>query len=345
MLKQAIHKLVEGSDLTESEMAGAMEQIMANQASAGQMGAFLAAYRLKGETVDEIVGAARVLRRRATRVPAAGGNLIDTCGTGGDGRQTFNISTATALVLAGAGLRVAKHGNRAVSSRCGSADVLRALGVEVDLPAEAVTACIEEVGIGFLYAPTMHAAMHHVAPVRRDLGFRTIFNVLGPLTNPAEVDCQIVGVCRPELTSLVAQALARLGTARAMVVHGSEGMDEVSISGPTRVAELGEGVVNEFELLPEDAGLPRAPAASLAGGDAETNAELITRMLAGARGPTRDVVLLNAAVGLYLARAAGNLRDGVVLAAAAVDSGQARERLAQLVRRTRELKTQAERQS
>jgi anthranilate phosphoribosyltransferase len=327
MLRQAIQKLVEGADLTEVEMAGAIESMMGEAVPASQVGAFLTAYRFKAETVDEMVGAARVLRGKAATLPYRGGNLIDTCGTGGDGRCTFNISTAAALVVAGAGQRVAKHGNRAISSRCGSADVLEALGVRVDLPSEAVAGCIEEVGIGFLYAPAVHSAMRRVAPIRRDLGFRTIFNLLGPLTNPAGVECQVVGVCRPELTGLMARALGRLGARRAMVVHGADGLDEVSISGPTLVAELSEGRVEEYELIPEEAGLARAPADLLAGGDAQANADLIRLILAGARGPHRDVVLLNAAVALYVAGACDTLPKGVRLAAHSIDSGLAGQKL------------------
>ncbi len=334
MLKPLIGKLVEGDHLTESEMMGAMETIMEGTANHAQVGAFLTAFRLKGETVDEIVGAARVIREHAEPFGARSVSLVDTCGTGGDSAHTFNISTAAAFVLAGAGMRVAKHGNGAVSSRCGSADVLRALGVDIDVPTETVRECVDDIGIGFLFAPKMHSAMRHVAQVRRDLGIRTVFNLLGPLTNPAGVDCQVVGVPRKELLGLLASAFARLGTRRALVVHGSDGLDEITITGPTHVAEVRDGAVREYDIRPEDGGLRAAPAHTLEGGDAQTNAEMIRRILQGETGPRRDVVLLNAGAALAVAGEAADLRDGVSQAARSIDSGQARAKLRALVELT-----------
>jgi anthranilate phosphoribosyltransferase len=343
MLRYLIQKLVEEEDLSEREMTGAMEVIMTGEASEAQVGAFLTAFRLKGETVDEIVGAARVIRRHAAPVGAprskpaaesAPASLVDTCGTGGDAGHTFNISTAAAFVLAGAGVRVAKHGNRAVSSRCGSADVLQSLGVNLDVEVDTIGDCIDEIGIGFLYAPHLHSAMRHVAPIRREIGIRTVFNLLGPLTNPADVDCQVVGVCRRELTGILASALARLGSRRAMVVHGSDGLDEITTTGPTHVAELQDGSIREYDIRPEDAGLPSAHAHSLRGGDAAVNAEIVRLVLDGARGPQRDIVILNAAGALTVAGEAQDLKEGVEVAAASIDSGRARAKLAELIEKT-----------
>lgn len=334
MLKALIGRLVDGADLGETEMMEAMDHIMCGRASDGQMGAFLTAFRLKGETADEIVGAARVMRRHAAPLHPHVPDLIDTCGTGGDASRSFNISTASAFVLAGAGLRVAKHGNRAVSSSCGSADVLQALGIRIDVDIETTRACIEEIGVGFLYAPLIHTAMRHVAPVRRDIGIRTVFNLLGPLTNPAGVTRQVVGVCRPKLTRLLADALLRLETTRAMVVHGCDGLDEITITGPTLVAEVREGRVTEYTIAPEDAGIARAPLDSIRGGDARTNAAIIRRILAGEPGAPRDVVVLNAAAALWVSGAANDLREGARLAADSIDSGRARRSLHLLGRMT-----------
>ncbi|MHB8767116.1 MAG: anthranilate phosphoribosyltransferase, partial [Deferrisomatales bacterium] len=292
MLKDVIHQLVDGHHLTEAEMIGAMEAIMGGEATHAQIAAFLTALRIKGETVDEITGAARVMREHATPirvdrqpVPVVSldrdeinlefETIVDTCGTGGDGTNTFNISTTTAFVLAGAGLRVAKHGNRSVSSQCGSADVLEALGVTLDVTPAVVEECIREVGIGFLYAPLLHSAMRHVAPVRREMGIRTIFNVLGPLTNPAGATRQVLGVYKRELTGVLARVLLRLGSERAFVVHGSDALDEITITGPTHVAELREGRVEEYDMRPEDFGLATAPPESIRGGDARRNAEIV----------------------------------------------------------------------
>lgn len=351
MLKEMIHRLVEGHDLSEGQMIDAMEAIMAGEATHAQVAAFLTALRVKGETVEEIAGAARVMRERATPIRVGRRadpvvsidrdeinveyeTIIDTCGTGGDATNTFNISTTTAFVIAGAGLRVAKHGNRAVSSRCGSADVLEALGVNLDVTPEVVQECIETIGIGFLYAPLLHSAMRHVAPVRREIGIRTIFNVLGPLTNPAGAGLQVLGVYRDELTGPLAAVLGRLGSRRAMVVHGSDGIDEITISGPTHVAELRDGKVREYDIRPEDFGIAPAPLEAIRGGDAAENAEIVRGVLQGERGPRRDVVLLNAAAALAVAGAARDMAEGVRRAGEAIDAGRARRCLERLVELT-----------
>ncbi len=351
MLKELIRKVVEGHDLTQGEMIDAMESIMGGEATPAQMAAFLTALRLKGETVDEITGAARVMREHATPIrveprpaPVVAidrdeinvdyETILDTCGTGGDDTNTFNISTTTAFVVAAAGVRVAKHGNRAVSSRCGSADVLEALGVNLDVTPERVEACIREIGIGFLYAPLLHSAMRHVAPVRREIGIRTIFNVLGPLTNPAGASRQVLGVYRRDLTGKLARVLQRLGSERAFVVHGHDGLDEITITGPTYVAELRNGAVEEYEIHPGEFGLPTAPPESIHGGNAEENARIVRAVLEGERGPRRDVVLLNAAAALLVAGATKDMMWGLRMAEEAIDSGRALEKLERLVEMT-----------
>ncbi|MEW6487846.1 MAG: anthranilate phosphoribosyltransferase [Thermodesulfobacteriota bacterium] len=351
MLKGLIQKLVERQDLTEGEMIDAMEAIMGGEATHAQMAAFLTALRLKGETVEEITGAARVMREHATPIPLRRKSqavvsidrdeinvdletIVDTCGTGGDATHTFNISTTTAFVLAGAGVVVAKHGNRAVSSRCGSADVLEALGVNLDVTPERVAQCIESIGIGFLYAPLLHSAMKHVAPVRREIGIRTVFNILGPLTNPAGASRQVLGVYRRELTGVLAAVLGRLGSRRAMVVHGADGLDEITITAATYVADLEDGVVTQYEVVPEDFGLERAPMEAIRGGDARENAAIVRAVLAGEAGPRRDVVLLNAGAALAVGGAVPDLAEGVRRAARAIDAGKAREKLEKLVELT-----------
>lgn len=331
-----VRRVVDGGDLGEHDMARAVEALMSGDVSAAQAACFLTALRMKGETVGEIVGAARTMRRRATAVPDRDPfTLVDTCGTGGDGAETFNISTTAAFVVAGAGVRVAKHGNRAVSSNCGSADVLEALGVRLDISAEAVGGCVDDVGIGFLFAPALHSAMRHLAPVRRDLGIRTIFNLLGPLTNPAGAERQLIGVYRADMAPVLADALGRLGSRRAMVVHGCDGLDEVTITGPTHVAEWDGESVREYTIEPEQVGLLSARPGSLGGGDAPQNARILRAVLDGEAGPRRDVVLLNAAAALVVAGAADDLGAGVVLAAGSIDSGAAREKLRALVEATR----------
>ncbi|HVO84983.1 MAG TPA: anthranilate phosphoribosyltransferase [Syntrophobacteria bacterium] len=348
MIKEAIAKAIRREDLTQAEMEQAMEEIMTGQATAAQIGAFLTALRMKGETVDEIAGAARVMRAKATRIDVSNHLLnidrdeinvedetvLDTCGTGGDGTNTFNISTATALVAAGAGVRVAKHGNRAVSSVCGSADVLECLGVRLDIPPNAVASCIRELGIGFLYAPLFHGAMKHAAAPRRELGIRTIFNLLGPLTNPAGATVQVLGVYDQGLTDKMARVLGKLGSREAFVVCGEGTFDEISICGPTRVSHLKDGVVKSFEVVPEDFGFTRAPADAIRGGDARENAHIIRQLLDGERGPRRDIVLMNAAAAFMVAGLDGNLKAGIERAAGSIDTGRAREKLDALIQYT-----------
>lgn len=336
-ISAAIDALVnERRDLTQKEAAGAMEDVLTGRAGAAQLAAFLVALRLKGETVDEIVGMVRVMRRHAIKVPLRG-PLVDTCGTGGDAMGTFNVSTAAAFVAAGAGARVAKHGNRAMSSRCGSADVLEALGAKIDLTPEQVARCVREVGIGFMFAQAFHPAMKHAAPTRKALGVRTVFNILGPLTNPAGAPSQVLGVARPDIAPLIAQVLRRLRTRHALVVHGHGGLDEFSLSGPTDVHEVTDGSIRRYSITPRNVGLKRAPLNAVLGGSAELNAEIITSVLGGERGPHRDIVVLNAAGALVAAGRASDIRDGVRLAEASIDSGAARARLDGFVELTRSL--------
>jgi anthranilate phosphoribosyltransferase len=330
MIREAIAALVDGRSLMEAEAAAVMEEIMSGEATPAQFGAFVTALRLKGETVDEIAGMARVMREKARRVHVEG-VLLDTCGTGGDARGTFNVSTAAAFVAAGAGARVAKHGNRAMTSRCGSADVLEALGARIDLSPEQVKACLEETGVGFMFAPGFHPAMKFAAGPRREIGVRTVFNILGPLTNPAGAACQVLGVADPSLAETMALVLARLGSRRALVVHGRDGLDEMSISGPTLVCELAGGRVRQYEVTPQEVGLALSDATSVAGGTPEENAAALREVLAGRPGPRRDIVLINTAAGLVALERAAALAEGVALAARAIDSGAARERLERFV--------------
>jgi anthranilate phosphoribosyltransferase len=335
-MKAVLQKLVEQVDLSPEEVEEAFETIFRGEATAAQMGAFLVGLRMKGETPVEIAAAATVMRRRATPVRTPPGRVVlDTCGTGGDGAGTFNISTAAALVVAGAGVTVAKHGNRSVSSRSGSADLLTACGVHVDAPVEVVERCLDEVHLGFLYAPALHGAMRHVAPVRREVGVRSIFNLLGPLANPARAPRQLLGVYASALVPVVAETLARLGTERALVVHGLEGLDEISPSGPTRAAWVEAGRVREVVLHPQDGGLNPVPGGALQGGSPEDNARLLATVLEGRAGPLRDAVLLNAGAALWVADAVQTLAEGVLRAAESIDSGSARTRLERLVALTR----------
>jgi anthranilate phosphoribosyltransferase len=333
VIQQAVAKLVEKHDLSRAEMSEVMSEIADGTATSAQVGAFLAALRLKGETVDEITGAAEVMRARADRVHVEKEVFVDTCGTGGDGRHTFNISTTAAFVVAGAGVTVAKHGNRAVSSRAGSADVLAALGVNVDAPKELVERSIAEVGIGFLFAPRLHPAFKAVAPIRRELGVRTIFNLLGPLANPAGARHQIMGVYEPRWVPVIGGVLAALGAAHAFVVHG-EGLDEITVTGMTHVCEVKRGEVDRFAMVPEDMGLPRHAEKEIAGGDAERNAQILRDVLSGQKGAPRDAALANAAAGLVCAGAARDLREGVRLAAESIDRGAGAEKLSRLVAMT-----------
>jgi len=331
-LREHIRQAVEGVHLSREQSAQAMDAMLEGAAPVAQMAALLVALRMKGETPDEIAGAAQALRSRAARVEVSTDRLIDTCGTGGDSSHTFNISTAAAFVAAGGGARVAKHGNRAVSSKCGSADVLTALGVEVELSPAAVAACIDECGIGFLFAPRHHAAMRHVAPVRKELGLRTLFNLLGPLANPAGARRQLLGVYAAQLVPVLARTLAELGCDRAFVVHGHGGLDEISTSGPTVVCEVRGGAVRQFELMPEDVGVARAPLAGLRGGDAQENAASLRGVLRGEPGPRRAAVVLNAGAALAAAGVCETIPEGARLAERSIDSGAALDRLERLIR-------------
>ncbi|HHT05502.1 MAG TPA: anthranilate phosphoribosyltransferase [Hydrogenispora sp.] len=331
MIKESLAKLVRGEHLTESEMIATTNAIMEGRTSAAQIGSFLTALRLKGETVAEITGAARVMREKAVRINFKAPTVIDTCGTGGDGAQTFNISTTVAFIIAAADIPVAKHGNRAISSRCGSADVLEALGVKVDLPPEQVEVCLQETGIGFLFAPVFHQAMKHAAGPRKELGFRTVFNLLGPLTNPAAANCQLVGVFDPALTEVVAQVLQRLGVERAVVVHGGGGLDELSLDGVNKASILRNGQVETIRFQATDLGLSAAPKTALAGGGPQENARITQAILQGTeKGPRLDVVLLNAAAALLAADVVSDLKAGIAFARELVQRGKAYAKLEQL---------------
>ena len=332
MLTGLIEKVLRHEDLTEEDASGAMHAVMDGQAEPTRLAALLAVLVMKGERPAEIVGFARAMRAHAVPLSRPPGEVFDTCGTGGDRSGSFNISSAAALVAAGCGLRVAKHGNRSVASRCGSADVFEKLGVRITAPPAVVEQTLHEAGIAFFFAPTFHPAMKHAAPVRRDLGIRTAFNLLGPLTNPARATRQIVGVPRSELTELLARSLQLLGAERAWVVHGADGLDEISTTGYTKISECRAGAVRTFYLHPSDVGLPKAAAADLQGGDAADNAAIIDRVLAGSPGPARDVVILNAGAALFVAGRVASLRDGIARAAACIDSGAARATLSALIR-------------
>lgn len=329
MIKEAIAKLIKGVDLTEAEMTGVMNEVMTGGASPAQIGSFLTALRMKGEVVDEITGAAKVMREKATKVDAPEG-VVDTCGTGGDGSMTFNISTAAAFVAAGSGLTVAKHGNRSVSSRSGSADVLRALGVNIEAEVSCVEECIRTARIGFLFAPMLHGAMKYAAPVRREIGIRSIFNILGPLTNPAGAKRQVIGVYDPALTDLLAKVLHNLGSERAFIVRGEDGLDEITLASETRVTELKEGSIRTYHIRPEDFGFERCSPDDLKGGDPDENAEIIFGVLEGKKGPARDIVILNAAAAITAGGLASKIEEGIALAHGSIDSGQAMERLESL---------------
>ena len=332
MIREALSKVLDGEHLTRAEATAVMEEIMSGNATDAQIGAFLIALKLKGETVEEIAGSAQVMREKATRVPTRHEVVVDTCGTGGDGSGTFNISTTAAFVVAAAGLCVAKHGNRSVSSRCGSADVLKALGVNIETPPERVSVCLDEVGIGFLFAPMLHGAMKYAIGPRREIGVRTIFNVLGPLTNPAGARRQVIGVYDGELTETLAGVLRDLGSEHVFVVHGSDGLDEITSTGPTRVSELRDGEMDTYEIEPGDLGLASARPEDLAGGTPEENVRITLDILNGIRGPRRDVVLMNAAAGIVAGGGAQSLRDGVRVAEDAIDSGGALEKFEGLKR-------------
>jgi anthranilate phosphoribosyltransferase len=348
IITESVRRLVERRDLSRIEAAAAMDAIMSGAATNAQIAAFLTALRMKGETVEELIGFAQVMRQKVVRIRTRGDEvaaltgtdremLIDTCGTGGDATGTFNVSTATAFVVAGAGLRVAKHGNRSVSSLCGSADVVEALGINLELPPPRVSRCLDEVGLGFLYAPLLHTAMKHVMPARREMGIRTVFNMLGPLTNPAGANAQIIGVYAAAITEPLARVLAELGTVRAFVVHGADNLDEISNTGESQLSEVRDGTVRTFTVRPEDFGMPRAAIADLRGGDREQNAQIIRALLEGEPGPRRDIVLMNAAAALVAGGRARDLKEGVGLAAQSIDSGAARDKLQALVALSQQL--------
>jgi anthranilate phosphoribosyltransferase len=331
MIVEAIRKAVDHVNLSSDESAQVMKEIMNGQATDSQIAALITAMRMKGETAEEIFGFARVMREHAERISCRETCLLDTCGTGGDGLYTFNISTTAAFVAAGAGAKVAKHGNRSVSSKSGSADVLEALGVRIDLAPAQVEACIEEVGIGFLFAPMLHKAMKHAIGPRREIAIRTVFNILGPLTNPAYATAQILGVYDPALTETMAEVLGRLGVKHALVVHGADGLDELSTTGDNKVSEMKDGNVNTFTLSPGEVGIPSANIDELRGGSASENAEILKAILSGEQGPKRDIVVLNAAAALAAYDLAPDIRGAVSLAEKSIDEGAAMGKLKSLV--------------
>lgn len=330
MIREAIAKVIEGVSLSEGEMVQVMEQIMTGGASEAQIGSFITALRMKGETVEEITGAARVMREKALPVDAGGGTVVDTCGTGGDRSGTFNISTTAAFIAAGAGVKVAKHGNRSVSSKSGSADVLRSLGVNIEVEVERVEECLREIGIGFLFAPLLHGAMKYAVGPRREIAIRTVFNILGPLTNPAKAKCQVMGVYDGKLTEKLATVLGNLGSRHAMVVHGSDGLDEITLTGATRISEVRDGKVTTYEFSPEAHGMSLCSPESLKGGDAEENAAITLGILKGEKGPRRDISLLNAAAAIVVGGDVADMDKGLKRAAESVDSGAALEKLERL---------------
>jgi anthranilate phosphoribosyltransferase len=334
LITSAIATLVDRGSLSEAEAEGVMREIMDGAATPAQIAAYLTALRMKGETVDEVVGSVRVMREKAVRIRVDDPLVVDTCGTGGDCKGTFNISTTTAFVVAGAGVTVAKHGNRAASSQSGSADVLRALGVNIDLPPSAVEDCVNQLGIGFLFAPLFHLAMKHAVVPRREIGIRTLFNVLGPLTNPAGASIQILGVYANDLADIMAQVLVKLGSRHCFVVHGEDGLDEISIGGRTRFCEGKDGRISCYHLDPRDVGLQPAGLETIAGGGPEENAKILLGVLSGEHGPKRDIVLLNAAPALVACGKAKDFKDGIAQAGLAIDSGAALDKLDRLKRHT-----------
>jgi len=334
MIKKAIEKIMRFQNFSEQDMAEVMEKIMEGRASPAQIGSLLTSLRMKGETIAELTGAARVMRKHAVFIDAASNNILDTCGTGGDQSDTFNISTTVAFVAAGGGLTVAKHGNRSVSSKCGSADLLEELGVNIQADPEIVEQCIREIGIGFLFAPRLHGAMKHTIDVRREIGIRTIFNLLGPLTNPAGATSQLLGVYASELTEVFANVLKNLGTKKALVVHGADGLDEITLYGETRATELSDGQIKTYNLNPrtffEKTYLPE----DVRGGNPKVNARITQAILAGKKGAPRDIVLINAAAALAVGGAVPNVKEGITLAEEIIDSGQAAKKLKQLIELT-----------
>lgn len=331
MIREAIGKVVNSENLREHEMLEVMDEVMEGAATPSQIAAFITALRIKGETVEEVTGAARVMRQKATRIDARSSIIVDTCGTGGDGMNTFNISTTAAFVVAAAGITVAKHGNRAVSSNCGSADVLEALGVNISAGIEIVEECIHEIGIGFLFAPRLHGAMKHAIGPRREIGIRTIFNMLGPLTNPAGATSQLIGVYDPKLTEMFAGVLQNLGTKRAYIVHGSDGLDEATVTGATRVSELKDNTIRTYNINPSDLFGEIYPGEELHGKDASFNAQITTDVLSGKDGACRNIVLLNAALAIAAGEKAETIEEGIAVARECIDSGKAIKKLQALI--------------
>lgn len=331
MIKEAIKKTVEKEDLKEQEMMDVMTEVMEGEATPAQIASFITALRIKGETVTEVTGAARIMRQKATRIDARSSVIVDTCGTGGDGANTFNISTTAAFVVAAAGITVAKHGNRSVSSSCGSADVLEALGVNIGVGPEIVEECIHEIGIGFLFAPRLHGSMKYAIGPRREIGIRTIFNMLGPLTNPAGATSQLIGVYDPSLTEMFASVLKNLGTKRAFVVHGSDGLDEATVTGETRVSELKDGLVITYNIDPVDIFGEVSKGEDLIGADASFNAQITKDVLSGKTGACRNIVLLNSALAIMAGEKAQTIKEGIAVAKECIDSGTAIKKLQRLI--------------
>ena len=336
MIREAIEAIAFGHSLSMEEASTVMREIMGGEATPSQLGAFLTALRLKGETPQEVAGMATVMREKALRVEVDG-TLVDTAGTGGDRKGSFNISTAAAFIAAASGLKVAKHGNRAASGSCGSADVLESLGVKIDLGPQGVKRCIEDVGIGFMFAPTFHPAMRYAAPVRREIGIRTVFNILGPLTNPAGAQCQLVGIADPSLGDKMSEVLRLLGSRHSLVVHGEDGLDELTLGAKTRIWEVQDGSVRSYVVSPEELDMPRVSSEALKGGDGEKNADILRHTFRGEEGPIRDVVLVNGAAILMVGGMAQDLREGIGLARQAIDSGEALKKVEGLVELSQQL--------
>jgi len=336
MIKESIKKVVDKKNLTRQEAAMTMDTIMKGEATPSQIASFITALRMKGETIDEITGCAEKMREHAANIYPKQKNLVDTCGTGGDVSGTFNISTVSAFVAAGAGIPIAKHGNRSVSSKCGSADVLEALGVKIDIEPKKVEECISQVGIGFIFAPKFHAAMKFAMPARREIGIRTVFNILGPLTNPAKASAQVLGVFKPELTETMAKVLGNLGVAQAIVVHGLDGLDEISISEKTKVSHLKDGKVKNYEIKPEDFGIKKAKKDELLGGSINENVKITYDILkAEEKGPKRNIILINAAAAILVSSKAKDLKAGIKLAEESIDSGAAYKKLEEMIKFTK----------
>ena len=335
MFKENLNKIVKRENLNEEQMSQMITEIFSGNITDAQIGAMMAALATKGETFEELAGAARAMRRKALRIQTSTSTVVDTCGTGGDGAHTFNISTTTSFVVAACGVTVAKHGNRSVSSQCGSADLLEALGVKLDTAPEIVEEAVQEIGIGFLFAPLYHGAMRFAAKARKEVGLRSIFNMLGPLTNPAGANCQLRGVYAPELTEMFAHALQLLGAKRAFVVHGHDGLDEISVCAPTRISELKDGLIRTYDISPEQFFSEKAEPADLLGGNPEENAQITRNILNGEKGPKRNVILINAAAALVAAGHAEDFKQGILMAETAIDDGSATKKMEALIKYSR----------